>query len=59
MLAPVSTAPLTKNMFTRDFNLWLEVFSQFGDGYSTLRKEPDICIQPVGMTLPTIILESG
>ncbi|OJJ83629.1 uncharacterized protein ASPGLDRAFT_26510 [Aspergillus glaucus CBS 516.65] len=34
-------------------------FTEFGGSYTHSRKEPDLCIKPVGMTLPTVVIESG
>lgn len=47
------------NIHAGDIHLFFKAFSQFGDGYNTSRKEPGMCIRPVGMALPTIVLESG
>ena len=35
------------------------VTHEFGGAYSASRKEPDLCIKPVGAALPTVVFESG
>lgn len=47
------------NIYMGGIDLFFKAFSQFGDGYNTSRKEPDMCIRPVDMALPSIVLESG
>lgn len=47
------------NIYMGGIDLFFKASSQFGDGYNTSRKEPDMCIRPVGMALPSIVLESG
>lgn len=47
------------NIYAGGIDLFFKAFSEFGDGYTTSRKEPDLCIRPVGMALPTIVVESG
>lgn len=32
---------------------------EFGGSYTSSQKEPDLCIKPVGMAPPTIVIESG
>ena len=47
------------SIYAGGINLFFKEFSEFDDGYKTSLKEPDLCIRPVGMALPTIVLESG
>jgi hypothetical protein len=34
-------------------------FTTFGPPYTSSSKEPNMCIRPVGQTMPTVVVESG
>ena len=44
---------------SEDVDSFLPAYTEFGGSYTHSQKEPDLCITPVGMTLPMVAFEPG
>lgn len=55
----VGTSKSVSYLQLNEADLLIPAFTEFGGNYASSRKEPDLCIKPVGMVLPTVVIESG